>query len=286
MAKTRRLITENLRSVDIVLELLDSRIPASSKNPEIGRLTQGKPVLTLLNKSSMADRNITNMWISYYRSKGKNAVAIDCINGYGIQSIETEINRILSDKIQKRKEKGMIGRPLRAMILGIPNVGKSSLVNRLSKSKKAKVENRPGVTLSKQWVPTSIGLELLDMPGILWPKFDDRQTGLNLSYTGAVKDAILDTEEIASELCMFLYGTYPELFCTRYNLDRDSLEGLTPYELLEKVAGARHFLLSGGVADTERAAGTVLDEFRNCKIGKISLERPPHTGKEEGGTDA
>lgn len=274
MAKTRRLISENIKFVDIVFELLDARVPYSSKNPEIAELTKTRPVLTLLNKSSIADKNTTKKWIDAYKADGKYAVAIDCITGDGISKIKPACTSILKDKLDKFEEKGMHGRKIRAMIVGIPNVGKSSLVNKLSGSKKAKVEDRPGVTMAKQWVNTSIGIELLDMPGVLWPKFEDPQTGENLASTGAIKDTILDTEKLASDLCLKLFEREPEKLCTRYKFAADELRGLKSYEILEKIARKRGFLISGGELDTQRAANIVLDEFRAAKIGNISLEAP------------
>ncbi len=271
MAKTRRLISENLSQVDIVIELLDARIPKSSKNPEIDRLTGTKPRLTLLAKSSLANPAATSAWVRYYST----ALAIDTITGEGVKSISPAVRDILSEKLKRYADKGMSGRHIRAMIVGIPNVGKSSLVNKLGGGKKAKVEDRPGVTLTKQWVTTNIGIELLDMPGVLWPKFDDRTTGENLAFTGAIRDAILDTEELAAKLCGKLYTIARADFCTRYKLDAASLEGLSDYDLLCAVAKKRGFLLSGGELNTERAAGIVLDEFREAKIGRITLELPP-----------
>lgn len=274
MAKTRRLITENLSEVDIVIELLDARIPKSSRNPEIDKLTGTKPRLVLLTKSSLADPSRTAEWVSYYSVlSDKKALAIDTVTGEGIKSIAPMVKTILAEKIKKYAEKGMEGRAVRAMIVGIPNVGKSSLVNKLGGSKKAKVENRPGVTLTKQWVTTNVGIQLLDMPGVLWPKFDDRKTGENLAFTGAIRDAILDTEELACSLCARLYAEYPDMFCMRYKLDKDSLAEAKPYEILSAVAKKRGFLVSGGELDTERAAKIVLEEFRDAKIGRITLER-------------
>lgn len=274
MAKTRRLISESIKLVDIVLELLDARIPQSSKNPEIAALTANRPTLTLLNKCSVADKNVTKQWIAEYKNEGRHAIAVDCITGEGLKGIAPACREILSEKLDKFAERGMSGRKIRAMIVGIPNVGKSSLVNKLSGAKKAKVEDRPGVTMSKQWVTTNIGIELLDMPGILWPKFEDEITGENLAFTGAIKDAILDTEILAAKLCDRLYRTAPDKFCARYKLDAEKLAGMKPYELLNAVAKKRGFLISGGELDTERAAGIVLDEFRSAKIGNISLEIP------------
>ena len=279
MAKTRRLISENLKLVDIVLELRDARIPLSSKNPEVLSLTAGKPVLTLFNKSSLADPAVTAKFMEQCRAEGGNALAIDCVTGDGLKNIAPAVRRILQDIVQKYESKGMHGRALKAMIVGIPNVGKSSLVNRLNGSKKAKVENRPGVTLNKQWVTTAYGIDLLDMPGVLWPKFDDTVIGENLAATGAIKDAILDTESLAGILCSRLVRIAPELFCARYKLgDATPLLELKPYELLELVGRKRGFLISGGEVDTERAANILLEEFRSGKIGRITLDVPPTKG--------
>lgn len=274
MVKTRRLISENIKLVDIVIELLDARIPQSSKNPEITTLCETRPVLTLLNKASLADKAVTRKWIDSYRENGGYAIAIDCVTGEGLKNIAPACREILKEKLERYESKGMSGRKIRAMIVGIPNVGKSSLVNKLSGSKKARVEDRPGVTLSKQWVTTSIGIELLDMPGILWPKFEDEKIGENLAFTGAIKDAILDTETLAGLLCERLLNTAPDKFCARYKLDAAKLCELKPHELLAAVAKKRGFLISGGELDTERAAAIVLDEFRSAKIGNISLETP------------
>lgn len=276
MAKTRRLITENLSQVDAVIELLDARIPRSSKNPEIDKLIGTKPRLTLLTKSSLADPASTAKWIDALHG---SALAVDTVTGDGIKSIAPTLKKILADKVRRYAEKGMEGRALRAMIVGIPNVGKSSLVNRLGGGKKARVEDRPGVTLTKQWVTTSVGIELLDMPGVLWPKFDDRETGERLAYTGAIRDAILDTEELASALCRDLYREHRDLFCARYKLDADALADASPYDLLCAVARKRGFLISGGELDTSRAADILLDEFREAKIGRITLELPQETGE-------
>lgn len=280
MAKTRRLITENLSQVDIVIELLDARIPKSSKNPEIDKLVNTKPRLILLTKSSLANAAATKQWEAYYAEQAAAkkyscaALAVDTVTGEGVKEIAPAIRRVLAEKLQRYADKGMEGRKIRAMMVGIPNVGKSSLINRLSGGKHAKVEDRPGVTRTKQWVTTSIGIELLDMPGVLWPKFDDQITGQNLAFTGAIKDDILDIEELASNLCARLYQTVPDMFCTRYKLDRAALTEAGPYDLLCAVAKKRGFLISGGELDTERAADIVLDEFREAKIGRITLELP------------
>ena len=274
MAKTRRLITECLPLVDIVIEVLDARIPISSKNPELSKLIGQKPKLSVFSKSSLADPEVSKLWREYYKSIGQTAIFYDCREGDNLQLIAPTVREILDEKLGRYESKGMTGRRLKAVMVGIPNVGKSSLINALAKNSKAKVENRPGVTLNKQWITTSVGIELLDMPGVLWPKFDDPRTGENLAMTGAIKDDILDTEQLAATLCARLMTVAPDKFCARSKLERDTLSDKNPHELLEAVAKKRGFLLSGGVIDTERAAAIVLDEFRGGKIGRISLETP------------
>ena len=281
MAKTRRLIAECLSQVDIVLELLDARIPRSSKNPEILKLTVGKPKLTLLNKASLADPFSNDAWISYYAKTENEALLIDCVTGEGIAKIGDAVRGILADKIARNEAKGMAGRRLSAMIVGIPNVGKSSLINRLAGGRRAKVENRPGVTTSKQWVTTSIGLSLLDTPGVLWPKFDEKSVGENLALTGAIRDGILDVETLAMTLCEKLIALCPALFLSRYKLSRDETEGRDGYDLLETVGRKRGFLVAGGEVNMRRTAEMLLDEFRSATIGRISLEKP--TGRTGGG---
>ncbi|MBQ8236305.1 MAG: ribosome biogenesis GTPase YlqF [Clostridia bacterium] len=275
MAKTRRLIKENLSLVDIVIEILDARIPASSKNPEIISLCAGKPILTVHSKSALSDPEINKQWMAYYKEHGQNALFIDCKTGAGIDKIAPAVKSILSEKIQKYENKGMSGMRLKAMIVGIPNVGKSTLINRLAGSAKAKAEDRPGVTQTKQWVSTSIGIDLLDMPGVLWPKFEDQTVGQNLAATGAIKDDILDLEAIAVTLCGQLYKIAPDELCTRYKLgDPKMYAELEDWELFEKIGRKRGLLVSGGEIDTERTANMILDEFRQAKIGTISLESP------------
>lgn len=274
MAKTRRLISENLKEVDIIIEILDARIPYSSKNPEIQRLIGDKPSLTILNKASLANKQITQKWIDYYRASGKCAISVDCITGEGLSLISNAVKNILSDKIERYENKGM-NKKLRAMFVGIPNVGKSSLINKICGSKKAKVENRPGVTLNKQWIPTNIGFDLMDMPGVLWPKFEEKAVGENLAITGAIKDAILDIEYIAVVLCARLKKLAPNEFMTRYKIKEEELSSCeTDYEVFELVGKKRGFLISGGEINTERTAATLLEEFRSAKIGAISLEIP------------
>lgn len=274
MAKTRRLISDCLGSVDIILELLDARIPYSSKNPEIEKLVAGKPKLTVLTKASLADPDINKKWIDYFKENGENCVLIDSTDSLGIKSLSDAIKSTLSEKLRRYSEKGMEGRKLKAMIVGIPNVGKSSLINRLSGAKRAKVEDRPGVTVNKQWVTTEIGIDLLDMPGVLWPKFEDERVGENLALTGAIRDKILDTEEMAMVLCSRLMEVAPDKFMARYKLTENETYGLDGYDLFELVARKRGMLMSGGAVNSSRCAEMLLDEFRGAIIGKISLETP------------
>ena len=279
MAKTRRLMKEKLKDVDVVIELLDARIPQSSRNPEIEKLTEGKPLVTLLNKAMLADPAATDRWIARYREKGQICLAVDCVSGKGMEQLMPAIRKILAEKIARYEQKGMSGRRLRAMVVGIPNVGKSSLINRLSGGKKAKVENRPGVTLAPQWITTSLGLDLMDMPGVLWPRFDDRVTGENLAITGAIKDDVVQIETIAIALCHRLRTRYRDIFAARYKLTPEQLgEDVSDYDLFLTVGRKRGFLISGGEIDEERTANMLLDEFRAAKIGKITLDVLPAKG--------
>ena len=271
MAKTRRLITENLKSVDAVIEILDARIPYSSRNPEISKICAGKPSLLLLNKASLADPTVTDYWCKQFTTDTTRCIETDCISGMGIQKIAPALKSLCEEKITRYEEKGMHGRAIKAMVVGIPNVGKSSLINKLCGNKKAKVENRPGVTLDKQWVSTNIGIQLLDMPGVLWPKFDDPLVGENLAITGAIKDDVLDIETVAAALCGRLTKMYPEQFMQRYKLQSIPKE-FNNYEILTLVGKKRGFLISGGEIDTERTANMLIDEYRASKIGRISLD--------------
>lgn len=272
MAKTRRSIKENLPLVDAVVEIIDARIPMSSQNPEMGRMTQGKPRLLILNKKDMADSNITDRWISYFKKQGIVAVALDCKSGKGLKAFNTALeDQLLKDLIQQRKDKGMVGRPIRVMVVGIPNVGKSSFINRMSGSKKAKVEDRPGVTRTKQWVKLGDKAEMLDMPGVLWPKFDDQSVAHKLAFTGAIKDDILDIETLAMMLLEYLMKNYPSFLLHRYKMEQSDASGK---ELLDTLGRKRGMLIAGGEVNTERAAIMLLDEFRAGKIGCISLESP------------
>lgn len=274
MAKTRRMIRECLQLVDLVIEILDARIPYSSKNPEISSLCENKPILTVFNKSSLSDPAVNDRWVSHYRKNGGNPLFIDCKTGLGLNRIEPEIRTVLQEKIRRYENKGMSGKRLKAMVVGIPNVGKSTFINCLAGRVKAKAEDRPGVTVTKQWVTTSAGMDLLDMPGVLWPKFEDRLVGENLAATGAIKDQILDTEAIAVALCSRLFAVAPDKLCARYKLEREALEGLEGWQIFELIGKRRGFLMSGGSVNTERTALMLLDEFRSAKIGQISLETP------------
>ena len=274
MAKTRRMMAENLPKVDAVIQILDARIPESSRNPEVYRICGSKPILTILNKTSLADPAASQKWVGFYQKKGA-CVLVDCKTGAGLDKIAPALRELLADKLQRYESKGMVGRRIRTMVVGIPNVGKSTLINRLSGAKKAKAEDRPGVTTDKQWVWAQDGLDLLDMPGVLWPKFDDQAVGENLAMTGAIKDQILDTERVAMDLCDRLRTLYPEKLEERYKLDKvEGWRELPPYELFETIGRRRGFLISGGEIDTERTAAILLDEFRGGKIGRITLELP------------
>ena len=289
MAKTRRKIKESLSLVDLVAEIIDARIPLSSRNPELDALTPGKPRLVVLNKEDIADEAATALWMDWFRKQGAAVMAADCKGGKGIGQFTPLLRRLLSDKIAQWTERGMPGHPIRVMVAGIPNSGKSSLINRLSKGGKAKVEDRPGVTRDQRWFSAGGGIELLDTPGVLWPKFEERAVGENLAVTGAIRDAVLDGEEIATLLCARLRWLYPALFAARYKLDDEQkLESAPAWELFEWVGRKRGFLISGGEINTERTSVMLLDEFRSGKIGRISLERPnqPITPPDEKTEDA
>lgn len=274
MAKTRRLMQENLKLVDLVIELRDARIPYSSKNPEIEKLVGDKPRLILLNKASLADPAVSRAWLHAFEARGEHCLLVDCVTGQGLRDIYPTVCELLADKLTRWADKGM-NKKIRAMIVGIPNVGKSSFINRIAGSKKAKVENRPGVTLNKQWVSSDIGLELLDMPGVLWPKFEEKRVGENLALTGAIKDKIMDTEELAMILCDRLRKIAPEAFAARYKLtEADGYDALDAYDLFELIGRKRGFLMAGGTVNHERTADTLLGEFRSGTVGQISLEEP------------
>ena len=277
MTRTKRQIEKSLKMVDIVAEIIDARVPVSSRNPILKKLIGNKPRLILMNKSDMADSAATARWIAYYKQKGVKAIALDCRTGKGVNGFMPAIREVLQDQIARWEAKVMTGRPIRVMVVGIPNVGKSSLINKMCRggnAGKADVQDRPGVTRQNRWFTIGKGFELLDTPGVLWPKFDDPIVGERLAFTGAVKDDVVDVESLASRLLEVLRETYPQAMAARYKLEGMDLSEMQGYELLELVGRKRGFLISGGEINTERAAITVLDEFRSGKLGKITLELP------------
>ena len=270
MARTRRKIQESLKLVDAVVEIVDARIPVSSRNPELDRWVGRKPRLLILNKADLADSAATARWVAYYQHKGIPAVPVDCKSGKGMQTFMPALRELLRDSVARWEEKGL-NRAIRAMIVGIQNVGKSSFINRLNKGGKAKVEDRPGVTRTNQWFVVE-GAQLLDTPGVLWPKFEDHTVALHLAFTGAIRDQVLDLEEMACELLKILAQHYPAALAERYKLEGE-LPG-DSYELLQLIARKRGMLVSGGEVNTERAAIMLLDEYRGGKIGRMTLEEP------------
>ena len=273
MAKTRRLIKESLTRVDCVTEILDARIPLSSRNPEIGEITAGKPRIILLNKCDMADEKVTADWIKYFRSTGAEALAVDCRSGKGLNAYTPLVRKVLAEKIKANTDRGMAGKALRVMVVGIPNTGKSSFINKMAGRVRAKVADRPGVTTSNQWFFIGNGIELLDTPGVLWPKFDDPVVGDRLAFIGSVKDAVLDIETMAVRLLDVLRDGYPDRLSERYKID--NFDGLQSWEILELIGRKRGMLISGGEVNTERASVMLLDEYRGGKLGKITMEFPP-----------
>ena len=274
MAKTRRLMKANLPLVDVVVEITDARVPASSRNPEMKNLVGGKPRVVVLNKCDMADEALTAGWIEYYHANGVKAIAMDCRSGKGLNKLVPTVKEVMKKELEKRAAKGMEGKPIRIMVVGIPNVGKSSFINRVAGGKRTKVEDRPGVTRGKQWVTLEKGIDLLDMPGVLWPKFDDKTVGEHLAFTGAIKDDILDTELLAMRLADLLNREWHSLLCERYKLTDEETADIEPYDLLSLIGAKRGMKVSGGDVNTERAAAMLLDEFRGGKIGRITLEMP------------
>ena len=272
MTKALRNMENDLKLVDCVCEITDARIPRSSRNPALDELLGRKPRLLLLNRADQADSAVTGRWIDWYRGRGIAALETDSRSGRGVERFPQAVRELLQEKLRALEAKGQGGRPLRAMVVGIPNVGKSTFINKAAGRKAAAASDRPGVTRGKQWVTVSKGLELLDTPGVLWPKFDDPVTGEHLAFTGAVKDQILDTEELASHLLSLLSDLAPQALAERYKLDMT--EKLQGWELLEAAAKKRGFLISRGEADTLRMANVLLDEFRAGKLGRLTLEVP------------
>lgn len=272
MAKTRRLIKESLSMVDCVTEILDARIPLASRNPEIEEITSSKPRIILLNKCDMADEKVTADWIKYFKARGSEAIAVDCRSGKGLNAYQPLVRKVLADKIKANNDKGMVGKSLRVMVVGIPNTGKSSFINKMAGRVRAKVADRPGVTTSNQWFNIGNGIELLDTPGVLWPKFDDPLVGDKLAFIGSVKDAVLDIETMAIRLIDTLRDGYPERLAERYKIS--DFEDLESWEILELIGRKRGMLISGGEVNTERASVMLLDEYRGGKLGRLSMEFP------------
>ena len=274
MTKTKRQIEKNLKLVDAVAEIIDARIPISSRNPDIAQLVTNKPRIVLLNKCDMADEKATKLWIEHFKKQGIIAIAIDCKSNKGINAFVPALKNALQSKIDSYKRKGMLNPSMRVMIVGIPNVGKSTFINRVFKQNKAKTANKPGVTRGNQWFTISKGFEMLDTPGVLWPKFDDQLTGERLAFTGAIKDQIIDVELLAVRLLDLLKELKTPDFITRFKLNTDELNDMDSYQLLQFIGRKRGMLISGGEVDTERAAIMLLDEFRAAKLGRITLELP------------
>ena len=271
MTKTRRQIEADLKQVDAVCEIVDARIPLSSRNPDIDSICGAKPRIIVLNRMDLADPNATARWKTYFKNKGMAVIATDCKTRKGIADFTPAARTACAEKLQRDAARGM-NRPLRVMVVGIPNVGKSTLINQISGRKGAKAENRPGVTRGKQWVTVDAGLQLLDTPGILWPKFEDPNVGMMLAYTGAVKDGIMDIEELACRLMELLHKYYPQTLLERYKVEAP--EGTPGWELVELAGRKRGYLVSGGEVNTERMSKVLLDEFRGGKLGKFTLEMP------------
>ena len=277
MAKTRRLISENLKLIDVLVEMIDARIPYSGRNPDFDDLLGSKPRVVVMNKSDLADEKCLAMWKKYYTDRGYKCIYINSLTGKNTEKIIEEAKNAISEKIEKDQSRGLT-RSIKLMIVGIPNVGKSSLINRLSGKAGAKTGDRPGVTKGKQWIRLKNGVELLDTPGILWPKFENRLTGLKLAMVGSIRDEIVDPEELCCHLLSYLKKHYKDLLCARYKLT-EPIDDMESFELLEYIGKKRGFIVSGGEIDTYRCANVVLDEFRGAKIGKITLETPADIDK-------
>ncbi|WP_133627761.1 ribosome biogenesis GTPase YlqF [Fonticella tunisiensis] len=270
MVKTKRQIIDSLKLIDVVIELFDARIPDSSKNPDIDELIGNKQRVVLLNKCEMADENITKEWIKRYKDMGISALDVDSITGRNINRVYTLVKESVKEHFEKRVEKGIVGRPVRALVLGIPNVGKSTFINKISSKSSAKTGDKPGVTRSKQWIKVNKDFELLDTPGILWPKFDDEKVALHLAFIRAIKDEILDPEELAVKLIEELVSLKPEALKDRYKIDLNT----DAFEVLKNIGRKRGCIVSGGEVNTVRAANLLLDDFRSGRLGRLSLEKP------------
>lgn len=279
MSKTRRMIQNNLKYIDVVVEILDARIPFSGRNPNFNDILKNKPRIIILNKYDLADKAVTDSWIKAYAKSGIKVIPVSCSTGFGINKLAPAAKELIHDRLEREKSKG-ISRPVKIMMVGIPNVGKSTLINRLVGKNKAEAGNRPGVTRTEQWVRILDGLELLDTPGLLPPKFENQELAKKLACTGAIKDEIINTELLSYYLLEYLRDNYNDLLCARYKLT-DDISKMQGYEILEYIGKKRGFMISGGETDTERAANTVLDEFRSCKIGNITLEKPDNNKRSD-----
>ena len=272
MTKTKRMISAEIKNMDAVCEIVDARIPMSSRNPDVDELTAGKPRLIVLNRADQADPAETRRWTQYFRAQGYAVLEANAKNGVGTEKFSAAVRELLRDKLAAAAAKGQVGKVVRVMVLGVPNVGKSTFINKVAHRKTARAEDRPGVTRSKQWVPVDPTLELLDTPGILWPKFEDETIGLHLAFTGAVRDAIMDVETLACHLMELLAQRKPEALTARFKIVPEA--GMSGWDLLEAGGRKRGFLISGGEVDLERMANILLDEFRGGKLGRITLELP------------
>ncbi len=282
MAKTKRQIAEDLKLIDVVIEILDARIPVSSQNPDMKELTKNKKKIVILNKSDLADEKETSKWINKFKAEGFSAISVNSNSGDSISKVEKEINNIMQEELKKYEEKGRIGKAIRVLVLGIPNVGKSSFINRISKKNSMEVGNKPGVTKQKQWIRLSNNIELMDTPGVLWPKFESEKVALNLAFTGTIKDDILPKIEIAYRLLKFLLENYLENVLERYKLSKEEVEKILSqdneensniYEVMCLIGRKRGCIVSGGNIDDEKTSNIILEDFRTCKLGKITLER-------------
>ncbi len=272
MTKTRRQMENDVKLVDLVAEVVDARIPISSRNPDIDAMVGDRPRLIIFNRADQADPAVTAQWLAWFKENGFGVLETDAKSGKGVGQFSAAARQVLKDKLAAWRAKGQVGRPIRAMVVGVPNVGKSTFINKVAKRKSAKASDRPGVTRGKQWVSVDSGMELLDTPGILWPKFEDEITGLHLAFTGAVRDEVTDVEGLSCALLELLRDRYPGALEERYRLTE--MEGLQGWELLERCAKKRGMLVSGAQADTERMANVLLDEFRGGKLGNFTLEKP------------
>ncbi|MBQ1351256.1 MAG: ribosome biogenesis GTPase YlqF [Oscillospiraceae bacterium] len=276
MTKTKRMMQEQIKHVDLLCEIIDARIPVSSRNPDLDDIARGKPRMIVLNRADQADPEWNKKWVSYYKEQGLFALEVSSKSGAGVKAFPNAVRNMMREKIAAYTAKGQVGRTIRAMVVGVPNVGKSTFINQVAGRKSAKAENRPGVTRGRQWVTLGSGLELMDTPGILWPKFEDEQVGLHLAFTGAVRDEVTDVELLAFSLIERLAKDYAAALTARYKITPEP--DAPGYVLLEQAARKRGFLISGGEVDLERMANVLLDEFRSGKLGRITLEHPPQKG--------